>query len=60
MKKQLSFALLTLSIVSLNILPAQAADKKTSANPLQNSSKVASENQWCVQVPWMGFFCWDL
>lgn len=50
MKKQLSLALLTLNIFSFNVLPAKA----------EINNKAFSQGQWCVEVPWMGFICWEL
>ena len=67
MKKQLSLLLLTLSIFSINILPARAAVRSTSSNSQtnlleSNSSKYATinGNKWCAEVPWMGIFCYLL
>ncbi len=61
MKKQLSFALLTVSIFSLNILPAKAVDTNNiEITDVQAESKVISDGQWCVELPFMGLFCWDL
>ncbi len=55
MKKQLSFALLTVSIFSLNVLPAKAI------NTIDLKISDAQANaQWCVEIPYMGVFCWDL
>lgn len=56
MKQQLSLVLLTLSIFSINLLPAQAATK----NRENSKSVIFGDGQWCVQVPSMGIFCWDL
>lgn len=61
MKKQLSLTLLTLSIFSLNFLPAQAATKKSQSDRTPSTENaILDDGQWCVEVPWMGFFCWDL
>ena len=60
MKKQLSLALLTLSIFSFNFLPAQAATDNLENNSENSKSAIFGSGQWCVQVPWMGIFCWDL
>jgi hypothetical protein len=57
MKKQLSSTLLAISIFGLNILPATAAT--TQDSQLKSSSAIAN-GQWCVEIPWMGVFCWDL
>lgn len=56
MKKQLSLALLTLSIATLNILPAQAVEQIAN----QSQASTISSGQWCVWFPWMGELCWDL
>jgi hypothetical protein len=58
MKKQLSYALLSLSLVSFNIMPAKAVDDVLSIN--QTQAEVSSSGQWCVYIPWWGEFCWDL
>lgn len=58
MKKQLSLALLTLSIFSLNILPARAMNNNITGNLLRESN-VFSTGQWCVGLPLVGFICWD-
>ncbi|WP_319421068.1 hypothetical protein [Pleurocapsa sp. FMAR1] len=61
MKKQLSFALLTVSIFSLNILPVKAigiADLEIS--DAQAEFGALANGQWCVEIPYMGVFCWDL
>ena len=60
MKKQLSLALLTLSIFSLNILPARAMNNNITGNLLRESN-VFSTGQWCVgRLPLVGFICLDL
>jgi hypothetical protein len=46
MKKQLSFALLTLGLISFNILPAQA--------------QTYSAAQFCFWFPHLGEICYDL
>ena len=60
MKKHLSLALLTLSIFSINLLPARATSEKLENSSETSESVVYGGGQWCVQVPWMGIFCWDL
>ena len=69
MKKQLSFALLTISICTINILPGQAATKVVSSEGkdlLQDEQTVVDKNdkdnksEWCAEVPWMGLFCFGL
>jgi hypothetical protein len=63
MKKQLSFALLIFSIFSLNMLPGQAATSNLESEQLetnQNEATLVADVQWCVELPWMGLFCWDL
>lgn len=63
MKKQLSCALLTISIFSLNILPAKAEisniDNIKSINN-QSDFTVMRNGQLCVEIPWMGLWCWYL
>ena len=64
MKKQLSFALLTLSILITNILPGQATTRIVSSNTesdlLQNEETIVNDNdnEWCAELPWMGLLCW--
>jgi hypothetical protein len=58
MKKQLSASLLAISIFGLNVLPATAATNKD--NQTKSSSTAIANGQWCVEIPWMGLFCWDL
>ncbi len=60
MKKQLSCALLTISIFSLNILPAKAEITNIESINNQNDSKVMRNGQLCVEIPWMGLWCWYL
>ncbi len=61
MKKQLSFALLTVSIFSLNVLPAKAIDTiDLKISDAQAKSIAIANAQWCVEIPYMGVFCWDL
>jgi len=69
MKKQLSFALLTISIISTNALPGQAATKivsKEGKDLLKEKQTIVDENnkdnknEWCAEVPWMGLFCFGL
>lgn len=60
MKKYLSFALLTISIFSLNILPAKAATKNSKSTKAHDHSHVISGGQWCLALPWLGLFCLDL
>ena len=58
MKKQLSLALLTLSIFSLNTLPAKAINNNIASNYL-GKLNVFSTGQWCVELSWTGLICWD-
>ena len=72
MKKHLSFALLTVNILGLNTLPVTAVESTSSISSINNSKKTATEEaterdyqaiadgQWCVRIPAMGIFCWDL
>lgn len=68
MKKQLSFALLTLSIFSINILPGQASTmiirSSTESVVLQDEQATIKDddkgNKWCAELPWMGLLCWGL
>ncbi len=59
MKKQLSLALLTVSIATLNILPAQAVEEVANQSQTSTLSTVSS-GEWCVWFPWMGELCWGL
>ena len=67
MKQQLSFALLTISIFSLNLLPTKAVNAHSSQTVTNSTESGESINdkytfftdgEWCVEVPWMGFICW--
>ena len=60
MKKQLSCALLTISIFSLNILPAKAEISNIESINNQSDSTVMRNGQLCVEIPWMGLWCWYL
>ena len=64
MKKQLSLALLTLNIFTLNILPAKAVDtlgsnsiNSTEYNNNNESAFLIDGSRWCVEVPWLLFVC---
>ncbi|MCC0175383.1 hypothetical protein I4641_00110 [Waterburya agarophytonicola K14] len=61
MKKHLSLALLTLNILTLNILPGQAATNSVESDAASeiSESTVVTDGNWCVQLPWMGIFCYD-
>ncbi len=58
MKKQLSYALLTISLISFNILPAKAVNNAIEVG--QSQEEAFNPGQWCVWVPWVGNLCWDL
>lgn len=71
MHKHLSFALLTISIFGLNALPTIAVE--STYNTKDNLEKLSdreentdrdyqtiADGQWCVRIPAMGIFCWDL
>ena len=62
MKKQLSFALLTLNIFGLNILPVKAIE--TTNNTLEiteeASNSAIADGKWCVYIPGLQLICWDL
>ena len=61
MRKQLSFALITVSIFSLNVLPAKAFGTINLKNHnAQAKFTEVANGQWCVEIPYMGVFCWDL
>ena len=70
MKKYLSFTLLTASFLSLNILPVTAIEniqitninlEKTEEEKIGGRDyKAIADGQWCVRIPAMGIFCWDL
>ena len=64
MKKKLSFTLLTLSILSTNILPGQAATKNIGLNLgsslLQNKRIIIGQGKWCLKFPQTGLLCWNL
>ncbi len=59
MKKQLSSVLLAVSIFSLNAIPAQANNNETLSST-QNSESNINSGEWCFELPWMGFFCYEL
>lgn len=58
MKKQISCALLTIGLFSLNVMPAKAV------NDVSNKGKASLEaiapGQFCVYFPWVGEICLDL
>ncbi len=56
MRKYLSFALLTLSICTINILPGQAATINLNINIKSN----LLQGRWCVNFRNMGLLCLDL
>ena len=58
MKKQLSLALLTLSIFSLNTLPAKAINNNVVGHSLSKLN-VFSTGQWCMELHWTGLICWN-
>lgn len=62
MIKQLSYTLLTVSIISLNILPARALDDTKIEQINVNTAATNTENadMWCVYFPWIGNLCWEL
>jgi hypothetical protein len=63
MIKQLTYTLLTLSIISFNSLPAQALSE-TKGKELELKVATANNTQagdtWCVYFPWVGNLCWPL
>jgi len=61
MKSSLSFALLTISIFSNNNLSAKAVNVSPRENvKSKNNASIIDDGQWCVRIPKMGVFCWDL
>ena len=70
MKNHLSFTLLTISILSLNILPVAAVESTSRTNNIvkttnrleteDRDNQTIADGQWCVRIPAMGIFCWDL
>lgn len=70
MKKHLSFTLLTASILGLQILPVTAVESKshitsnlvttTKEKTRDRDYQAIYDGQWCVRIPAMGIFCWDL
>ena len=58
MKKQLSYALLTISIISFNVLPAEAVNDILKIS--QDQTEAYAPGQWCVWFPWLGEICVDL
>jgi hypothetical protein len=62
MIKQLTYSLLTLSIISFNSLPAQALSE-TKGKELElnlTTTNTQAEDTWCVYFPWVGNLCWPL
>ena len=66
MKQKLSVTVLALSIFNCNILPVQAdtsslesIDNLESID-VQSEATVMGDGQWCVEIPWMGLWCWYL
>ena len=61
MKSSLSFALLTISLFSFHTLPVKAVNISLKVdNKAKDSTKIIDDGQWCVRIPKMGLFCWDL
>jgi hypothetical protein len=62
MIKQLTYTLLTLSIISFNSLRVQALSEtqtqEIDLNPI--AANTQAENTWCVYFPWVGNLCWPL
>ncbi len=58
MKKQLSYALLTISLIGFNILPAQSANNIVEVN--QSQEQAYDPSQFCVWFPHIGEVCFDL
>lgn len=59
MKKQLSSAILTISIFTANALPAQAFNTSI-LDVKETNTSVITPGQWCFELPWMGLLCYDL
>ncbi len=57
MKKQLSYALLTISIIGFNVLPAKAVNDALEVS--QSQSETYSSGEWCVWFPHVGLVCYD-
>jgi len=69
MKKNLFFTFLTVSILSLNVLPIMAVESVSINSNLEtldtkestdSDYSAIADGQWCVRIPAMGIFCWDL
>lgn len=60
MKCSLSFTLLTINFFILSILPVTAANVSIRVNDEAKKTKLIEDGQWCVRIPVMGLFCWDL
>ena len=58
MKKQLSCALLTISSLGFNVLPAKAVNDALEVS--QSQVETYSPGQWCVWFPWVGEICLNL
>ncbi len=61
MIEQLSHALLTVSIISLNMLPARALENTQIEENNVTTAATNTENadMWCVYFPWVGNLCWE-
>ena len=64
MKKQLSFALLTINLFTFNILPAKAVNTRSSNLIDYTEYKRSSESvflidgsNWCITAPWLFSVC---
>ena len=70
MKKQLTFALLSISIFSLNILPAKSAETVKTVETVEidtvesteesSDLSIAADGTWCVYVPGLNLICLPL
>ena len=58
MKKQLSYALLTISMLGFNILPVKAVNDIVENS--QSQVETYSPGQWCFWFPHVGEICWYL
>ena len=57
MKKQLSCAVLTIGLISLNVMPAKAMNDILNIN--HNLTEALAPGQFCLFSSWVGKLCFD-
>ena len=63
MKKQLSYILITLLVLSLSALPVEAAKKRVKVKTKRGAPKkqlILAPGQHCFQLAWVSLYCYQL